>query len=70
MIKTFIYSRVSSQEQLSGGGLDRQETDVREYVTRNGLDQYEIVAMVDRGISGYDGSNMRDGELGKWYKDA
>ncbi|MDI7893028.1 recombinase family protein, partial [Salmonella enterica subsp. enterica serovar Anatum] len=28
------------------------------------------MAMVDRGISGYDGSNMRDGELGKWYKDA
>lgn len=70
MIKTFIYSRVSSQEQLSGGGLDRQEADVKDYITRNGLDQYDIVAMMDRGVSAYDGSNLNEGELGKWYREA
>ncbi|HBW7819956.1 TPA: recombinase family protein [Klebsiella aerogenes] len=72
MIKTFIYSRVSTQEQLTKSGLFRQEADVRDYVTRNGLDQYEIVAMEDKGVSGYDGSNMKEAEaeLGKWYKEA
>ena len=47
MIKTFIYSRVSSQEQLSGGGLDRQEQDIKNYIQNNGLDKHEIVEMVD-----------------------
>ncbi|MFI2992904.1 recombinase family protein [Klebsiella aerogenes] len=70
MIKTFIYSRVSSQEQLSGGGLDRQEQDIKNYIQNNGLDKHEIVEMVDRGISAFDGSNLREGELGKWYQEA
>ncbi|EPL1852369.1 recombinase family protein [Serratia nevei] len=64
MRKCFLYSRVSSDVQISGDGLGRQEDKLKQYLLQNALrlnlsvDDCEI--LVDSGVSGWKGSNMGD----------
>lgn len=72
----YFYTRISSKAQITGEGLNRQE----DFITRflNGVNasnksdiQYVQSKIInDSGVSAYDGSNILDGELGKFIIDA
>ncbi|WP_133960004.1 recombinase family protein [Raoultella planticola] len=66
------YLRVSSLEQVrTGGGLDTQDEEVRRYITQNSekFDIDRMVVMSDAGMSAYTGSNIKEGELGRFLAD-
>ncbi|SUI80518.1 Resolvase, N terminal domain [Serratia quinivorans] len=64
MRKCFLYSRVSSDAQISGDGLVRQEDKLKQYLLQNAerlnLSTIDYEILVDSGISGWKGSNMGD----------
>lgn len=70
MKKCFIYHRVSSELQLSGTGIERQEQNLNAYVERINLlaemDDPEATIISDQGVSAFKGLNMSEGELGRW----
>jgi len=70
MKKCFIYHRVSSEQQLFGTGIERQEQTLSAYVQQNNLcadmDELEPVVIADHGVSAFKGLNMSEGNLGKW----
>ncbi|HCR1848133.1 TPA: recombinase family protein, partial [Enterobacter roggenkampii] len=70
MKKCFIYHRVSSELQLSGTGIERQEQNLNAYIERINLlaemDDPEATIISDQGISAFKGLNMSEGELGRW----
>ncbi|EPI9086452.1 recombinase family protein, partial [Yersinia enterocolitica] len=58
MKKCYLYVRVSSEQQLSGDGLDRQESMLTRYFDDNAScydfdPNYELI--VDRGVSAFKG---------------
>ncbi|MFZ9895088.1 MAG: recombinase family protein, partial [Burkholderiaceae bacterium] len=70
MVLGVPYSRVSSAEQASGLGLDRQASDPGAYCDRRGWALYEGPGYTDAGVSAFGGKNIHDGELGRFLADA
>ncbi|MXG81025.1 hypothetical protein GRW57_02170 [Escherichia coli] len=74
MKKCFIYHRVSSDQQLSGGrsGIVRQAENLNLYVKRirllETMDDTEAVILCDQGVSAFKGLNISEGELGRWME--
>ncbi|PWW04960.1 recombinase family protein [Mangrovibacter plantisponsor] len=72
MKKCFIYHRVSSEQQRSGTGIERQEQNLNAYVERTNLlsemDDPEAIIISDQGVSAFKGLNMSEGELGRWME--
>lgn len=74
MKKCFIYHRVSSEQQLSGTGIERQEQNLNLYVERvkllDSMDDPEPVILRDQGVSAFktNENNFSIGELGRWME--
>ena len=74
MKKCFIYHRVSSEQQLSGGrsGIVRQAENLNLYVERirllETMDDPEAVILCDQGVSAFKGLNISEGEMGRWIE--
>ena len=72
MKKCFIYHRVSSEQQLSGTGIQRQADNLQAYVERTNLlaemEDPEATIISDQGVSAFKGLNMSEGELGRWME--
>ncbi|EME2524850.1 recombinase family protein [Yersinia enterocolitica] len=72
MKKCYLYVRVSSEQQLSGDGLDRQESMLIRYFDDNAScydfdPNYELI--VDRGVSAFKGHHQRESAgLGGFFK--
>ncbi|ENC7787019.1 TPA: recombinase family protein [Yersinia enterocolitica] len=72
MKKCYLYVRVSSEQQLSGDGLDRQESMLTRYFDDNAScydfdPNYELI--VDRGVSAFKGHHQRESAgLGGFFK--
>ena len=60
-------SRVSTGEQVGGGGLERQSTKAAAYAEQRGWELYPH-AYSDEGVSGFSGANL-DGDLGRFLAD-
>src|SRR5436309_1121830 len=58
----FLYSRVSSPEQLRGGGIARQRQSAEEFCRRHGW-TLDARSYSDLGLSAYKGANVKTGEL-------
>ncbi|MCU0783431.1 MAG: recombinase family protein [Verrucomicrobia bacterium] len=59
-----FYGRYSSDEQGLGDSMRRQMSGGREYARANGIRINKYI--LDEGISGYRGENLKRGNLGKW----
>jgi len=72
----YFYTRISSKAQISGEGINRQEDFITKFLdginnNSEGNVQYIQSKIInDSGVSAYDGSNILDGELGKFIIDA
>lgn len=64
------YSRVSSTEQASGLGLDRQAANPAAYCAQRGWALYDGPGYSDAGVSAFGGKNLHDGELSRFLADA
>lgn len=64
MSAIYAYLRWSSLEQSKGSTLERQQERCSEYAAARGWTITET--LIDRGKSAYTGSNIRDGELGRF----
>lgn len=75
MTKTYIYTRVSTLQQIDGFGIDRQINTLMDFLENAILpkelgyqldpNNYEILDS-DEGLSGYKGHNFTKGSLGKF----
>ena len=63
------YSRVSTETQVTGRGLVRQQADVEVYCQQRGWTLYDGPAYADPGVSSFGGANIRDGALGRFIAD-
>lgn len=63
------YSRVSSDQQLSGRGLTRQQQDLQAYCDQRGWTLYTGPGYTDAGVSAYSGDNLNTGALGRFLHD-
>lgn len=72
MKKCFLYHRVSSEQQLAGAGIERQEQMLNTYIEHTNLlaqmDEPEATIISDQGVSAFKGLNMSEGELGRWME--
>lgn len=72
----YFYTRISSKSQISGEGLNRQEDFITKFLdginasNQDGIQYIQSKIINDSGVSAYDGSNILDGELGKFIIDA
>ena len=74
-VKAYIYTRVSSLEQVNLFGITRQLNGIKDFLENSILpkelgyqldkDNYEIIES-DAGLSGYHSHNFLKGNLGKW----
>ena len=62
------YTRVSSGQQLTGGGLNRQDDMAVEWCKRNGFALDTELDLADRGRSAYKGDHLRKGALGEFLR--
>ena len=60
----YSYSRVSSAEQLKGGGLERQLRLAKDYCKKHGYILDESTTFTDKGKSAFKGANADTGKLG------
>jgi DNA invertase Pin-like site-specific DNA recombinase len=60
----YSYSRVSSVEQIKGGGLERQIQMAKDYCQRHGYVLDESTTFAEKGKSAFKGSNADTGKLG------
>lgn len=67
--ETYLYIRMSTEEQLQGSSLDRQKKRALEYAKRKMLSLPEKNIYVDIGRSGYTGEHIRRGEFGRFLLD-
>jgi DNA invertase Pin-like site-specific DNA recombinase len=63
------YSRVSSTDQASGLGLDRQAADPARYCEARKWSLYDGPGYSDAGVSAYGGKNLNDGALSRFLAD-
>ncbi|MCZ7926199.1 recombinase family protein [Agrobacterium pusense] len=64
--KAYSYVRMSSERQLYGDSLRRQQELSREYAEEHNLELDESIR--DLGVSAYSGDNVREGALGKFLE--
>ncbi|WP_269134777.1 recombinase family protein [Pseudescherichia vulneris] len=74
-VKAYVYSRVSSMQQVDAFGLDRQISTVMDFLENAKLpdelgyqldpDNHEVLES-DKGLSGYKGYNFTKGSLGRF----
>lgn len=64
--KAYSYSRLSTEKQLSGQGLERQKDSIEKYVRDNNLILVENFE--DIGLSGYTGANKKIGKFGTFIR--
>ena len=64
--KAYAYSRLSTEKQLSGHGLERQRKAVQKYATENNLELIEEYE--DIGLSGFTGANSKVGKFGEFVR--
>lgn len=64
--KLFSYVRFSSQQQLQGNSLERQNALIEKYTKENGLVLDE--EYVDLGKTAYTGKNIKEGALGRFLE--
>lgn len=62
-IKCFSYVRWSSEKQTKGTSLERQLAKTQEFATKN---NFELIELIDSGISAYKGNNIKKGALGRF----
>lgn len=68
--RAYSYSRVSSGQQVAGGGLDRQEAMAQEWCVRHGCELDTALDLTDAGRSAYRGDHIRTGALGRFLEQA
>lgn len=64
--KAYSYSRLSTEKQIHGQGLERQTEAIKKYVSDNNLELIENFE--DIGISGYTGANKKIGKFGVFIR--
>jgi DNA invertase Pin-like site-specific DNA recombinase len=64
--RLYSYSRFSTPEQAHGDSLRRQTEAAKRYAQKTGLAFDESLNIKDPGLSGYKGTNIEKGELGKF----
>ena len=62
--KAYSYIRFSTPEQAMGDSERRQLDGAQKFAEREGLTLDDSLKMVDRGLSGYSGKNLKKGALG------
>src|SRR6516225_135862 len=67
MKAAIAYIRVSSEDQASGNGIDRQRDYATDYCQRAGLSL--AATLVDDGYSAFKGHHISDGKLGVFLKE-
>lgn len=77
IVKAYVYSRVSSMQQVDAFGLDRQISTVLDFLENAKLpaelgyrldpSNYEVLES-DKGLSGYKGHNFTKGSLGQFKR--
>ncbi len=67
-MKAIGYVRVSSDDQIHGHGIPRQQQAIQDYCKRNELDLIEV--LVDDGYSAHKGEHLTKGEFGRFLKRA
>jgi len=60
----YSYNRVSSEEQLKGGGISRQLDLAKTYCKDKGYILDESTIYLDEGVSAYKNANVETGKLG------
>jgi DNA invertase Pin-like site-specific DNA recombinase len=68
--RAYSYSRVSSGQQVAGGGLDRQEAMAQEWCACHGCELDTALDLTDAGRSAYRGDHIRTGALGRFLEQA
>jgi DNA invertase Pin-like site-specific DNA recombinase len=68
MTKAYSYIRMSTDKQLKGDSLRRQIQASEEFAREHGLTLDDTFKLRDIGLSGYDGSNLEKGQLGKFLQ--
>ena len=66
-MKAIAYIRVSSEDQVSGNGIDRQRDYANDYCQRAGLSLANT--LVDDGYSAFKGHHISEGKLGTFLKE-
>lgn len=66
-MKAYSYSRYSSDAQRQGTSIDRQQTLARKWCKENDVELSDKV-FADEAVSGFDGSNLHAGALGKFIE--
>lgn len=64
-VKCFSYVRWSSEKQTKGTSLERQLAKTKEFAKKN---NFELIELVDSGISAYKGNNIKKGALGSFIQ--
>lgn len=62
--KAYSYIRFSRPEQALGDSERRQLDQAKQFAEREGLTLDDSLKMIDRGLSGYSGKNLKKGALG------
>lgn len=66
--RAFSYTRVSSGQQVEGGGLDRQADMATAWCQRNGYELDTKLDLSDKGRSAYKGKHLSHGALGRFLE--
>jgi DNA invertase Pin-like site-specific DNA recombinase len=67
--RIYSYVRFSSEKQLTGDSLRRQNELIEKYTKKNGYELDEEFRYVDLGVSAFRGKNIKEGKL-KYFLDA
>lgn len=69
-LPVYLYIRMSTEEQMQGDSLRRQDEGGRAYVAKHGLTLSEDHILKDIGLSAFDGTNVAKGKLGEFLHKA
>ncbi len=61
----YSYQRLSSEGQLEGGGLERQQSDAERWAKQNGYELDTELSLIDAGRSAFSGAHLKKGYLGQ-----
>lgn len=66
--RIYSYVRFSSEKQLKGDSLRRQNELIDKYAKEKGLELDAEFRLVDLGVSAYRGQNLKEGKLGRFLQ--
>lgn len=69
-LPVYLYIRMSTEEQMQGDSLRRQDEGGRTYAAKHGLLLSEDRILKDIGLSAFDGTNVAKGKLGEFLRKA